>query len=383
VDRRAVEYRAADCFARDGCAGGRTLELSTTRLLSLLLCCWIGIAWSDPVSDEAQYQWQLPPGFPPPLVPADNPMSDAKVALGCRLFFETRLSVTNTYSCASCHHPELAFTDGRALAVGAKGDSMHRGAMTLTNVAYNPAFTWASNSVVTLERQMEQPLFNEHPLEMGLKRDDPALLEWLGQQEQYAAAFKQSFPKEAEPITIPNVLKAIASYERTLISGRSAFDRYVYDDDRAAFSEGARRGMQLFYSERSGCSHCHFGVNFSGSIAQRGKPRPHALFANNGSAVKADEGLSVETKQPQDRGRFRVPTLRNIALTAPYMHDGRFATLEDVIEHYVAGGKHADSVGVVDSQIRPLDLSADEKRDLVEFLKNLTDQQFVSPRTCH
>ncbi len=189
-------------------------------------------------------------------------MSDAKVALGCRLFFETRLSVTNAYSCASCHHPELAFTDGRALAVGAKGDSMHRGAMTLTNVAYNPAFTWASDSVVTLERQMEQPLFNEHPLEMGLKRDDRALLEWLGQQENYAAAFRQSFPQEAEPITIPNVLKAIASFERTLISGRSAFDRYVYDDDRAAFSEAARRGMRLFYSDRSGCAHCHFGAEF-------------------------------------------------------------------------------------------------------------------------
>ena len=242
-------------------------------------------------------------------------MSDAKVALGCRLFFETRLSVTNTYSCASCHHPELAFTDGRALAVGAKGDTIHRGAMTLTNVAYNPAFTWASSSVTTLERQMEQPLFNEHPLEMGLKRDDRALLEWFEQQEKYAAAFKQSFPQEAEPITMPNVLKAIASYERTLISGRSAFDRYVYDDDRAAFSEGARRGMKLFYSERSGCSHCHFGVNFSGSIAQRGKPRPRALFANNGSAVKADEGLYAQTKQSQDRGRFRVPTLRNIDKT--------------------------------------------------------------------
>ena len=309
-------------------------------------------------------------------------MSDAKVALGCRLFFETRLSITNTYSCASCHHPELAFTDGRALAVGAKGDTMHRGAMTLTNVAYNPAFTWASSSVVTLERQMEQPLFNDHPLEMGLKRDDRALLEWFGQQEQYAAAFKQSFPKEAEPITIPNVLKAIASYERTLISGRSAFDRYVYDDDRAAFSAGARRGMQLFYSERSGCSHCHFGVNFSGSIAQRGKPRPRALFANNGSAVKADEGLSVETKQSQDRGRFRVPTLRNIALSAPYMHDGRFATLEDVIEHYMKGGKHADSIGVVDPQIRPLHLNQQEKADLVEFLRNLTDPGFVAKRSC-
>jgi cytochrome c peroxidase len=346
------------------------------------LGCWVGIAWSDPVGDDAQYTWRLPPGFPPPVVPADNPMSDAKVALGCRLFFETRLSVTGTYSCASCHHPELAFTDGRALAVGAKGDSMHRGAMTLTNVAYNPAFTWASSSVVTLERQMEQPLFNEHPLEMGLKRDDRALLEWLGEQEKYAAAFKQSFPKEAEPITIPNVLKAIASYERTLISGRSAFDRYVYDDDRAAFSEGARRGMRLFYSDRTGCSHCHFGLNFSGPMVHRGKPRQRALFANNGSAVKGDEGLSVETKQPQDRGRFRVPTLRNIALTAPYMHDGRFATLADVIEHYVAGGRHAESIGVIDSQIRPLDLSTDENRDVVEFLKNLTDQQFVLPRTC-
>jgi len=309
-------------------------------------------------------------------------MSEAKVALGCRLFFETRLSVTNTYSCASCHHPELAFTDGRALAVGAKGDSMQRGAMTLTNVAYNPAFTWASDSVVTLERQMEQPLFNEHPLEMGLKRDDRALLEWLQQQENYAAAFRQSFPQEAAPVTIPNVLKAIASFERTLISGRSAFDRYVYDDDRAAFSEGARRGMRLFYADRSGCSHCHFGLNFSGPMVHRGKPQQRALFANNGSAVQGDEGLSVETKRQQDRGRFRVPTLRNIALTAPYMHDGRFATLEDVIEHYVAGGKHAESIGVVDSQIRPLDLSAEEQRDLVEFLKNLTDPQFAAKRTC-
>lgn len=355
---------------------------AAARILSIVCCCWARIALSDPARDDSQYAWRLPPGFPPPAVPADNPMSDAKVALGCRLFFETRLSVTHTYSCASCHHPELAFTDGRALAVGAKGDSMHRGAMTLTNVAYNPAFTWASNSVVTLERQMEQPLFNDHPLEMGLKRDDAALLKWLGQQENYAAAFRKSFPQEAEPVTVPNALKAIASYERTLISGRSAFDRYVYDDDRAAFSEDARRGMRLFYSDRSGCAHCHFGVNFSGPIVQRGKTPPPALFANNGTAVKGDEGLSAETKRQHDRGRFRVPTLRNIALTAPYMHDGRFATLEDVIEHYVAGGKHAESIGVVDSQIRLLDLSAEEKRDLVEFLKNLTDAQFAARRGC-
>jgi cytochrome c peroxidase len=366
------------------------LELSTTssavraiaRILSIVVACWAGIALGDPAGADAEYPWRLPPGFPPPTVPADNPMSAAKVALGCRLFFEPRLSVTHTFSCATCHRPELAFADGRALAVGAKGDSMQRGAMTLTNVAYNPAFTWASDSVATLERQMEQPLFNEHPLEMGLKRDDSELLAWLTQQESYAAAFRDSFPKEAAPITIPNLIKAIAAFERTLISGRSPFDRYVYDDDRAAFSDAARRGMRSFYSERSGCANCHFGVNFSGPIAHRGKPQERALFANNGSAVKGDDGLSAVTKREQDRGRFRVPTLRNVALTAPYMHDGRFATLEQVIEHYAAGGKHAESIGVVDSQIRPLELTTEEKRDLLEFLKSLTDEQFATKRPC-
>jgi cytochrome c peroxidase len=387
VDRRALEHRAADGFARDRRAGCAFLGLTTTTIRILLiivcswLCSWSGIALSDPTSSETHYDWRLPPGFPPPAVPTDNPMSDAKVALGCRLFFETRLSATNTYSCASCHRPELAFTDGRALAIGAKGDSVHRGAMTLTNVAYNPAFTWASERVVTLERQMEQPLFNEHPLEMGLKRDDRELLAWLGQQQTYATAFRDSFPQEAEPVTMPNLLKAIASFERTLISGRSPFDRYVYDDDRAAFSKSARRGMRLFYSDRSGCARCHFGVNFSGPIIQRGKSPP-PLFANNGTAVKGDEGLSAETQRERDRGRFRVPTLRNIALTAPYMHDGRFATLEEVIEHYVAGGRHADSIGVVDSQIKPLELSAEERSDLLEFLQNLTDAQFAKPPAC-
>lgn len=353
------------------------------RSLSIIVCCSARIAFADPAgSSDAEYAWRLPPGFPPPAVPADNPMSGAKVALGCRLFFETRLSTTHDYACASCHRPDLAFTDARALAVGAKGDILQRGAMTLTNVAYNPAFTWASDSVVTLERQMEQPLFNEHPLEMGLKRDDDALLQWLAQHDGYAAAFRDSFPQQAEPITVPNVVKAIAAFERTLLSGRSAFDRYVYDDDRAAFSEGARRGMRLFYSDRSGCARCHFGLNFSGPIVHRGNPKQAALFANNGSAGKSDDGLLSVTQKEQDRGRFRVPTLRNVALTAPYMHDGRFATLEEVVEHYSAGGKHAAASGAVDSQIRLLDLTAAEKRDLVEFLRNLTDTQFAARDPC-
>ena len=141
--------------------------------------------------------------------------------------------------------------------------------------------------------------------------------------------------------------------------------------------------MRLFYSEPSGCANCHFGLNFSGPIVHQGRAEQRALFANNGSAVKGDEGLSVETKRDQDRGRFRVPTLRNIALTAPNRHGGRVATLEQVIEHYAAAGKHAASIGIVDTQIRPLVLSAEEKRDLVEFLKNLTDPEFAAPRACN
>jgi cytochrome c peroxidase len=182
----------------------------------LIAAFWYAaIAFAGP--ESAEYAWRLPPGFPAPLVPADNPMSDAKVALGCRLFSETQLSITRQYSCASCHRAELAFTDGRARALGAQGDSMQRGAMSLANVAYNTAFTWASDRVVTLEAQMEQPLFNNHPIEMGLHRDDPAVLAPLAESTQYRAVFRKAFPGESEPITMTNVIKAIAAYERTLI----------------------------------------------------------------------------------------------------------------------------------------------------------------------
>ena len=255
---------------------------------------------------------------------------------------------------------------------------MHRGAMTLTNVAYNPAFTWASDSVVTLERQMEQPLFNEHPLEMGLKRDDRALLEWLGQQENYAAAFRQSFPQEAAPITIANVIKAIATFERTLISGRSPFDRYVYDDDRAAFSEGARRGMRLFYSDRSGCANCHFGLNFSGPMVHRGKPEQRALFANNGSAVKGDEGLSVETKREQDRGPLQSADIaQHRADRAVHARRAvRDAGASDRALRRRRASTRSRSASWIRRSARS-SLTAEEKRDLVEFLQNLTDPEFA------
>jgi cytochrome c peroxidase len=333
----------------------------------------------------------LPPGFPKPAVPPDNPMSAAKVQLGCRLFFETRLSINGTYACASCHRPELAFSDGRATAVGATGEPVRRNAMSLTNVAYNAVYTWASTRIVTLEAQMDTPLFGAHPLEMGLQKGTSNLAESLAGKE-YGQAFDAAFPGAGVKLSLENVVKAIAAYERTLISGRSAFDRYVFDDVRDALSPAARRGMTLFYSNRSGCAECHGGLNFSGVLVAE-QARVSAAFANtglydldgHGGYPLSDPGLLEETHAPRDMGRFRVPTLRNIALTAPYMHDGSIATLQEVVEHYKRGGRTTSPTtgpntpnSVRDARIKPLSLTIEEGDDLVAFLDSLTDTEFAT-----
>jgi cytochrome c peroxidase len=340
-------------------------------------------------AESGDYHWSLPPGFPKPAVPPDNPMSLAKVQLGCRLFFDTRLSITGTYACASCHRPELAFSDGRATAVGATGELVRRNTMSLTNVAYNAAYTWASKGTVTLEAQIDRPLFGTHPLEMGLAKNDKALVAALSNADD-EQGFRAAFPSDQNPMSGSNVVKAIAAYERTLISGRSAFDRYVFDDVRDALPVPARRGMTLFFSARSGCADCHSGLNFSGPLA-REQTNVEALFANtglydvdgHGAYPVSDTGLFDETKAPRDMGRFRVPTLRNIALTAPYMHDGSIATLKEAIEHYARGGRATSvSAGVAnslrDAKIHPLSLTPDERDDLVAFLESLTDHEFIA-----
>jgi cytochrome c peroxidase len=330
----------------------------------------------------ANYEWHLPRGFPPPAVPPGNPMSVEKVALGRRLFFETRLSSSGRYSCASCHRPELAFTDGRAHALGAAGQSVKRSAMSLTNVAYNPAFTWGSNQVRSLEAQMRQPLFNEHPVEMGLKKDGATAVNALSADTNYRRQFAAAFPGQTNPLTMQHAIQAIASFERTLISGRSPFDRYVFDDEQTALSAQAKRGMALFYSARIGCSQCHSGINFTGEIAFEGHTRARARFANTGlydldgrgAYPSSDRGLMEVTHRAADMGKFKVPTLRNVALTAPYMHDGSLPTLEAVLDHYARGGRHNP---LQDPHVRPIGLSPSERTDLLEFLKSLTDREFV------
>lgn len=300
------------------------------------------------------YDWRLPPGFPAPTVPADNPMSAAKVALGRELFYDQRLSFNGAISCASCHQQKLGFADGRRHAIGATGNAHPRSSMPLANVAYNSAFTWSDRKPKSLESQMHQPLFNEQPIEMGLTAHEGDVLGRIGGDPRYREAFARAFPGELHPIDMNNVVRAIACFERTLISGRSAFDRYSFDDDRAALSESARRGMTLFFGQRARCGECHSGLMFGGSEAR---------YANTGVALASRES-------------FRVPSLRNIDVTAPYMHDGSLPTLDAVLDHYAAGGIHRSAV--TDPRIRPIDLSADERRDLIEFLRSLTDREFLA-----
>jgi cytochrome c peroxidase len=312
---------------------------------------------------SAAYQWHLPRGFPTPAVPIDNPMSGAKVALGRRLFFDPALSITGRYSCASCHDPVRSYSDGLAVAVGATGQSTPHSAMALVNVAYNVSYGWTTREVRSLESQMLQPLLNEHPIELGLKGREARVAAALREDAAYRAAFSVAFPGSDGRVTFDRLVKAIASFERTLISGHSPFDRYVFGGEHNALPPAAKRGMALFFSARLGCSGCHSGFNFAGNWRDAQGPTGEPSFANNGVG---DEPM-------------RVPTLRNIALTAPYMHDGRFSTLEAVLDHYVHAGRTAQSEGATRTpRLQSFTLDARERADLIAFLQSLTDPKFTT-----
>ncbi len=350
---------------------------------------------SETMSGSSRFDWQLPAGFPEPRVPADNPMTAAKVELGRHLFHDQRLSGNGQLSCAGCHRPELAFTDGRAQAVGSTGKLHPRSSMSLANVAYNRTLTWADPHLERLEDQMRVPFFNQHPVELGVRGREAEVIERLRPDPKYPKLFAAAYPMSGDPFQIERVIQAIASFERTLISGESAYDRWVYWGEGDGFEEPARQGMRLFFSECLGCSSCHGGFTFSGPVEYRDGPTAAPLFHNTGlynldgkgSYPSDNRGLLAHSGRPDDMGRFRAPTLRNVEVTAPYMHDGSVATLEDVIDHYAAGGRSIDAgphAGVgrdspyKSPQIKGFHLTEGEKRQLVAFLKSLTDKSFLS-----
>lgn len=313
--------------------------------------------WPAALRSET-YVWQLPRGFPTPAVPADNPMTTRKVALGCRLFFEPLLSVTGRDSCASCHDPARSFSDGKPRAVGTLGDTLPRNAMALVNVAYNVSFGWIKPSLRSLEAQMREPLLNTHPVELGLAGHEESTAVRLAADPTYSKAFAEAFPADGTAVTFDHLIKAIAAFERTLISGDSPFDRYVFQGDHAALTDSAKRGMALFFSRAVGCGSCHSGFNFTGTWRDNQGDTGKPAFANNGTSTRP----------------MRIPTLRNVTLTAPYMHDGRFPTLEAVLDHYFSLGEGAIRY---DARLPRVPLDMEQRADLTAFLMSLTDESFV------
>jgi len=310
-------------------------------------------------------------------------MSTAKVDLGRRLFYDTRLSGRDRYACASCHHQDRAFTDGLPQAVGSTGARHPRSAMSLTNVAYNATFGWADPSRRSLEAQMVVPMYNEHPVELGLAGRDAEVLGRFAEVPADVERFRRAFPDESNPVTMSNVIRAVASFERTLISGDSPLDRFLYRDDRQALSASAQRGMTLFFSKKLQCGECHSGFNLSGATAFQDGDPPDVVFHNTalynvdgrGGYPAIDQGLIAVTREPRDMGRFRAPSLRNIAVTAPYMHDGSLPTLDAVLSHYSTGGAPSP---LASSRMTGFALSATDRADLIAFLESLTDTTFLT-----
>jgi cytochrome c peroxidase len=340
------------------------------------------------------YAWDLPAWAPRPMVPVENAMTDAKVELGRHLFYEPRLSVNGKQSCGSCHLQSLAFTDGKTVSVGTTGASHPRNSMSLANVAYNSVLTWANPLMRHLEQQMLVPLFGEEPVELGLAGQEDQLLTMLRDDVNYTRRFRAAFPDQVEAVSIRNLTFAIAAFERTLLSFNSAYDRYRYGGEPEAISAAAKRGEALFHSEQLECFHCHGGLIFSDSIQHERLAFAEIAFHNTGlyningqgAYPPRDPGLYAITHNPQDMGRFKAPTLRNIALTAPYMHDGSVKTLSDAIAHYAAGGRTIETgsyagVGrtspLKSSFIQGFILTDEEKQDLLAFLNALTDETFV------
>lgn len=355
----------------------------------------VSIPDAGPAPDLVPYPFEVPVGLPRPLVPASNPLTIERAELGRHLFYDVRLSGNETQSCASCHHQALAFTDGRARGVGSTGQTHPRNSMSLVNVVYAATLTWPNPGLRDLENQAAVPMFGLDPVvELGARDKVDEVIARLRAEPRYVPLFPAAFPGEADPFTIPNVQRAIASFERTLISGASRFDRYIYRAELEALTPAERRGYELFQSEQCECFHCHSGFNFTDAVTYENLP-PSLQFHNTGlyniggtGAFPPDNrGLVEFTTVPSDMGRFKAPTLRNIEKTAPYMHDGSIATLEEVIDHYAAGGRtiaSGPSAGVGSKSpfksgfVVGFTLSAEDKAALVAFLRSLTDEEFLT-----
>ncbi len=321
-------------------------------------------------------------------------MTSAKVAFGRRLFYDTRLSANNRQACASCHQPEYAFSEPRQRSVGSTGAENRRNALALVNVAYNHSLMWAHPGIDTVERQVLIPMFGDNPVELGIAGREEEVLTRFREDETHWELFRSAFPGERR-LEFTHIVDALASFVRSLTSFESPFDEYAYAGRDDALSPEAIRGLGHFFSERFECHHCHGGFNFTQASTHESFALLDNPFHNTGlynvggeDAYPAhDQGLYDLTRERADRGRFRAPTLRNIALTAPYMHDGSLADLDAVLDFYAAGGREIESgehagdgrANVYKSQfVQGFEMTSAERAELLAFLHALTDSRFLA-----
>lgn len=336
----------------------------------LLIVGLYGILWScrkeeEPVTGPTPYDLSIPSALPAMNIPADNPLTVEGVSLGKKLFYDRILSGDNSQSCGSCHNQSFGFTDNnRALSIGIDQVAGTRNSMPLFNLGYATNFFW-DGGATSLESQVVGPITN--PVEMH--EDLNNCVYELNNHPEYPGLFKRAFGSDS--ITISMVMKAIAQFERTLLSGDSKYDRWLRG--RATLTPQEESGRLVYVSAAKGdCTHCHIlGSTFS-----------DFAYKNNGlDSISADSGRARITLNPTDMGKFKTPSMRNIAVTSPYMHDGRFTTLEQVVDHYNTGFHYAVNLDPNLQNAVKGRMSAQEMADLVAFLHTLTDSTFLTNQT--
>ena len=392
------ERAASFPFGGGGRARSRSLTVALAPLLAVALSATFAadcVRFREAVGLPcAAYDFGLPGGVAPPPQPPGVCLTPERVELGRRLFYDKRLSRNNNQSCSACHIQALAFSDGRVRALGSTGQTHPRNAQALANIGYFAVLTWSSPELHRLDNQTLIPFFSENTKttieELAITGHEATVAARLLAADGYAELFRSAFP--GQKVNISTVARALAAFQSTLVSFRSAYDRN-------ALSESAARGKALFFSARTGCSGCHGGPLFNvdantGTLSYqnvglynvngRGDYPDHALHGP--PAARQTQGLHAVAGRGEERGKFRTPSLRNVALTGPYMHDGSVATLAEVVEIFNAGGRnvtHSPFSGDGrrninrDRRVVPLGLSASERSDLLAFLHALTDECFA------
>ncbi|MCH2214899.1 MAG: c-type cytochrome [Flavobacteriales bacterium] len=331
-------------------------KITSVFLLSMIfMACEDDDAPADTFTESMFVE--IPDGFPALDFPEDNAFSEERYVLGKKLFFDPILSRDSSVSCGSCHRPSRAFGDMVPLSNGVGGAIGNRNSPSLANIGYHPYFL-REGGVPTLEMQVLVPIQEHSEFDFNVV----LIAERLAHDPIYTAMCQKAYGRDPDPFCIT---RAISTFERTLVSGDSRYDQYAFQGDISALTSAEINGMDLFFSEDLACSSCHSGFNFT-----------NYSFENNGLyEVYLDKGRALLTNQPDDEALFKVPTLRNVGLTAPYMHDGSMETLLEVILHYESGGvKHVNK----SPEVKGFELTNQERKDLIAFLNSLSDYEFIN-----